>query len=244
MTGNLKKTSLILLTLLLTLIFAIGCSCSTESNQNPSTENPVSEESGTENEGNEDADASVDPSAEDEEPAETPSDNEPVVFEEPVFLELIKKELGKEEIYPSDLEKYINIKITADEFIFLSAAGETEKSIIHFNEDAFEYEDVRYEGFGTLRSLADLKHFKNLDKLYITLQPEIDYDTLPENVLKTVRIFNLYQSQVEDIGFLEKFENLISLNLNTNNISDLSPLKDKTALIYLYFNWNTVEDLS
>ena len=219
MTGNQKKTSLILMALLLTLFFAIGCSSSTDSNQNPS-ENPVSEDPDAGNESVEDPDASGDPSTQDEDPSE----NEPLVFEDPVFFELLKKELGKEDIYPSDLEKYINVKIAADEFIFLAAAGDAEKSIILFNDDAFEYEDVRYEGFGTIKSLADLKYFTKLEKLFINLQPEIDYSTLPESIKKTTRVVQIYQSQVEDISFLEHFENLISVTLNTNKISDLSPL--------------------
>lgn len=162
----------------------------------------------------------------------------PIDFEDPVFFNLLKKELGKEEIYPKDLAGFTSIKITADEFIFLAVSGGSEKSIIHFNENAFEYDGVRYEGFGTMKSLADLKYFTSLDKIYISLQPEIDYSTIPEEIAKKVRSVLVYQSRLEDISFLEKFENLMVLTLNTNNISDLRPLEGKDKILRLSFDWS------
>ncbi|NCC80338.1 MAG: leucine-rich repeat domain-containing protein [Clostridia bacterium] len=226
-----KKTTQIILSFLLALFITMGCSSSSEeitpsSPEAPASENPESEEN----------EKSVN--------QDTSSEEKPVVFEEPLFLELLIKELGKEEIYPSDLVNVVNLKITADEFIFLASPGESEKSVILFNEDAFEYDGVRYEGFGTMKSLADLKYFPNLDKLFINLQPEMDYSTLPENIRATVRVVQIYQSQLEDITFLDDFKNLLHVTLNTNRITDLSPLTDKTGIETLYFNWNQVEDLS
>lgn len=209
------------------LVFLCGCSRSngqpqTSSTDATQTESPVTKEPKEE-----------DSAAED-----------PIDFENSLLFDLLKKELGKNEIYPNDLASYTSIKIAADEFVFLAVSGGEEKSIIHFNENAFEYDGVRYEGFGTMQSLADLKYFTALDKIYITLQPEIDYATIPEEISKKVRIVNIYQSQLEDIGFLENFENLMVLTLNTNNINDLSPLEGKDKLLRLSFDWNEVEDLT
>jgi hypothetical protein len=208
------------------VVFTVGCSQSNGKPQGSSTNTPTEGEVTTNPKGD----------------ASTAQD--PIVFEDPVLFNLLKKELGKDEIRPEDLSVYTSIKIAADEFVFLAASGDSEKSIIHFNENAFEYDGVRYEGFGTIKSLADLKYFTSLDKIYITLQPEIDYNTLPEEVSKNVRIVNIYQSQLEDIGFLENFENLMVLTLNTNNINDLSPLEGKDKLLRLSFDWNDVQDLT
>ena len=191
-----KKTTQIILSVLLALFITMGCSSSSEeitpsSPEAPASENPESEEN------------------EESLNQDTPSEEEPIVFEEPLFLELLKKELGKEKFYPSDLDKYTNIKITADEFIFLATPGESEESIILFNEDAFEYDGVRYEGHGTMKTLTDLKHFPNLDKLFINLQPDIDYNSIPENVRKTIRIVQIHQSRLKDIAFLKDFMNLL-----------------------------------
>ena len=227
------------LAVILMLVFTSGCASSGAEPQNSSTDAAQAEEPATTGQNNDNSTAEESDEVEDPAAAE-----DPVEFEDPVFFELIKKELGKEEIHPEDLAGYTSIKIAADEFVFLAAGGEDEKSIIHFNENAFEYDGVRYEGFGTMKSLADLKYFTSLDKIYITLQPEIDYSTIPEEISKKVRIVLIYQSRVEDIGFLEKFENLISLTLNTNNIKDLSPLEGKDKILWLNFDWNGVQDLT
>lgn len=167
-----------------------------------------------------------------------------IEFEDPVFFELIKKELGKNEIYPEDLAQYTNVQLVGDEFVFLTGSSGEEKTIIHFYEDEFEYDGVRYKGYGTVKSLADLKYFTSLDKLYITLQPDIDYETIPDEIAEKVRILLIYQSRVTDIGFLDRFDRLILLTLNTNDITDLSPLEGKDRILWLSIDWNDVRDLT
>ncbi len=51
------------------------------------------------------------------------SQTEPVVFFDAVFERLVKKELGKEEIFPSDLESFTSISVASDEFLFLAGNG-------------------------------------------------------------------------------------------------------------------------
>lgn len=220
-----KRQSFILLTVLIfTLFFA--SSCSSKGGSPPTNTAPT--------EGN----ASI------ESTEENSAANEPIDFEDPILFNLLKKELGKDEICPEDLASYTSIKIAADKFVFLASSGDDEKRIVHFFEDAFEYDGVRYEGFGTMKSLADLKYFTSLDKIYITLQPEIDYSTIPEEIAKKVRSVHIYQSQLEDISFLKDFESLMVLTLNTNNIEDLSPLEGKDTILWLRFDGNDVHDLT
>jgi len=162
---SVKSARVIIITLLISsILLYTGCSQSPVQENSP--EQPVTE-TGSNPEEN------VSP-----ETPENSAQAEPIVFEDAVFEKLVKKELGKEEVFPFDLEPFTSISIAADEFLFLAGNGIPEKSIIHFNEDSFEYDGIRYEGYGTLRSLADLKHFPKLTNLKITLQPEIDYMTV------------------------------------------------------------------
>lgn len=120
----------------------------------------------------------------------------------PLLEALIQEELGKKEIHESDLLAIKGFAVAADEFVFLSGDGRPEKSILHFYENEFEYENVRYKGYGTLKSLVDLKYFENLKKLYITLQPAHDLSTIPKEILRNLHTIFLYQNQYEDISFL------------------------------------------
>lgn len=232
---SLRKSFFILITLVVTLMFTLGCSCSTDNNR-PVPTNPMPEEPATPSD--------PPPSEDKSESINTSNENDPIQFEDPVFFELMKKELQKDEITPKDLENYTGFSIAADEFIFLSSKEVPVKSIVHFYDNAFEYEDVRYEGFGTLKSLADLKYFKNLERLSITLQPEIDYSTLPTDIIKDVSQLFIYQSKLQDITFLDAAEKLWIVSLSTNNITSLSPITGKESITLLSIDYNDVEDLT
>lgn len=175
---------------------------------------------------------------------ESPVEEDPVVFSSPLLLEKLQTELGKEEILPSDLEKIVSLSIAADEFVFAAKEGESLKSIIHFFEDEFEYDGVRFKGYGTLTSLEDLKYFKNLKKLYVTLQPDIDYSSLPVEILKNLEILWIYQCKLSSLSFLERAEHLKNLTVNTNSIRDLTPVSHLKNLSRLRFDFNQVEDLT
>jgi len=90
------------------LLFSTGCS--TGSLPADSKEQPAAETGGE---------------PEQNAPPETPPDSsqtEPVVFFDAVFERLVKKELGKEEIFPADLESFTSISVASDEFLFLAAS--------------------------------------------------------------------------------------------------------------------------
>ena len=120
--------------LLILILLITGCACEkTESPSTPGTttneESPSTPEGEGENEEN-----------------PSPSEDAPVVFSNPFFEEKIKEELGKDTILQSDLDTITGFAVSADEFIFLWGEGRSQKSIIHFYEDEFEYEGVRYKG--------------------------------------------------------------------------------------------------
>lgn len=167
---------------------------------------------------------------------------EPIVFTDEVFEKLLKTELGTDKIYPSDLEEITGIQIAADQFLFLSGPNRPSRSIILFKDDTFEYEDQKYTGFGTMKSLNDLSYFPKLSVLKITLQPDIDYNTIP-NMSQLVQI-NITQSKVTDIAFLSEGEKLTYVILSTNNIKEIRSLENCKKLKYLSVNFNDVSDIS
>jgi len=168
----------------------------------------------------------------------------PIEYSDPVFGELLKTELNKDAITPEDLDKFTRITIGGDHFISLSGGDIPEKSIILYFGTEVEYEGVRYKGFGTMTSLEDLKHFRNLEKLQITLQPGIDYSTLPQEVLAKLRTISISQSQLKNIDFLKGAASMFSLNLAFGEVQDLSPLAACTELVTLSGSENPIDDLS
>ncbi len=173
-----------------------------------------------------------------------PEAGTPIEYSDPVFGELLKAELKKDTITQEDLDKYTRITIGGDHFISLSGGDIPEKSIILFFGTEVELEGMRYKGYGTMISLEDLKHFRNLEKLQITLQPDIDYSTLPQEVLSKLRMVSITQSQLKNIDFLRDATSMFSLNLAFGEVQDLSPLSECKELVHLSGSDNPIEDLS
>lgn len=170
------------------------------------------------------------------------SDEVPIVFEDPVFARLLQAELGKETILPSDLVGFSGIQIAADEYLFLSGQGRPGKNVILYGQDTFEYESRRYTGYGTIKTLIDLKHFPNLTALRVTLQPQLDYGTIP-NLDRLVQI-NITQSKLTSITFLSTATRLTWLNMAFNEIKEIGPLANCVSLRTISFNWNQISDLT
>ncbi len=171
-----------------------------------------------------------------------PADTTPITFADPVFEGLLKAELGQDQITPADLAGYRRINIAADQFLLLTGNDRDPGSVILMGDDAFEHDGQLYTGFGTMTSLADLAYFPDLDSLFVTLQPEIDYSTIP--VLDTLTLLNVTQSQLTDIDFVAGATHASYVDLSVNAITDLSPVAHCTSLRRLTFSWNQVSDLT
>lgn len=165
-------------------------------------------------------------------------------FHDPVFEKLLKAALNKDSIYPDDLSTYTRMLIGGDHFISLMDPTTPEKNLVLLFGTDIEYDGQRYKGFGTMESLADLANFSKLIDLTITLQPNIDYATLPQNILSQLKLISISQSQTKDISFLAGATSMIRLSLSFGDVSDLTPLKNCKELIYLYGSHNPIEDLS
>ncbi len=168
--------------------------------------------------------------------------SEPIVFTDSVFETLLKTALGKEKITPADLSGYTGLQLMADKYIFLTGNGKEHQSVILLHEDTFEYKEQSYKGFGTVKSLADLKYFTDLHTLEVSLQPNIDYAAIP--ILGQIKRLTITQSSLKDIAFLSKSPGLLSLDLFENDVTDISALKSCASLMYLSVNYNDVSDLS
>ena len=165
-----------------------------------------------------------------------------LVFEDSVLESMIKKELDKDNIYASDLNEITGIMIASDRLIGFSGGGYTEKSVILFGFDEFEYEGTRYKEFGTIKSLKDLKYFPKLSSLRIYLQPNIDFDTIPNK--GNIYNLGLSQNSITNLEFLEGFDKLMYLTLSSNKIVNLNGIENVNNIKRLGLNSNDVVDIS
>lgn len=167
---------------------------------------------------------------------------EVVVFADKQFEAMVQKELDKDIIYTTDLSDISGILIASDRLISFSGGGHTEKSVILFGYDSFEYDSVRYTEFGSIKSLKDLKYFPKLTSLRIYLQPSIDFNTIPNR--ENITNLGLSQNQLTSLEFLEEFDKLLYLTLSSNDIVSLDGLENVKTIKRLGLNSNKVNDIS
>lgn len=166
----------------------------------------------------------------------------PLTFKDEVFMKMLQKTLDKEEIYQSDLDGYSGILIAADRLLSLSGNGKTMESVILFGFDSFEHDGKRYTEFGTIETLEDLKYFSNLSTVMVYLQPNIDFETIPNKD----KIYNLRLSQnkINDISFLNGYAKLAYLGLSSNKIVNINGIENVKTLKNVSFNSNDIEDIT
>lgn len=185
---------------------------------------------------------SADNSKADNSKADNSEAKEPILFKDPVFEKLLKQELGKDKVYLSDLSDISGVEIVADQFIYLSGPNRSNKSIIFYGEDTFEYDGKKYTGFGTMKSLEDLKHFPMITALRVSLQPELDYSIIP--YIDRLYHIAIYHSKLSEVNFLSGAINLTTLILDSNNITDISSIKNMLKLKLISVNYNKCNDIS
>ena len=172
------------------------------------------------------------------------SEPEALVFIDPVFERLIQESLKKTEIFAEDLAHIFKLTIGGDHFMLATQNGEPEVSIVLLQGEKVELNGEVFSGFGTMQSLADLTHFPELTALSVTLQPELDYSTIPQAVKEKLRRVFFTKSNIKDLEFLRGATSVYSISLSINEIEDISPLEDCSQLLYLNVDWNQVSDLS
>lgn len=173
-----------------------------------------------------------------------PTASQALNFSDPVFEKLLKAELNKSEIFQEDLDIYSRMIIGGDHFISLTEPASPEESLVLLYGTEIEFDGQRYNGFGSIKSLADLVYFNNLTVLNISLQPNIDFATIPQELVSRLQRVFISQSQLKEIRFLAAATSLYSLSLSFGEVTDLSPLSQCKELLYLSGSHNPIEDLS
>ena len=198
-------------------------------------------------------------------------DEAPIQWQEPALEALVREKLDKPEgdIYPSELDDVTSLQILGDSHIFFNQ-DETSPSALWGQK---EYYDLRMldeerkpikDGTytvqgreyrrGSIASLADLAHFRNLHYLDVyknDLQDLSGLEDLPLlgvftvdcrihsvvdfSSLKELGLLILMSEDISDITPLAGMNSLDTLCLNENPIEDLSPVKNIPQLLSLYF---------
>lgn len=165
-----------------------------------------------------------------------------IVFSDKVFEAMMKSKFDKDKIYPSDLANITGITIAADRVLEFSGKGFEEKSIILYGFTEYEYDGVRYEEYGTMTMLDDLKNFPKLSSVRVYLQPNIDFNTIPNR--GNIYNLGLNQNKISKLDFLEGYTKLKYLWLSSNELVDITGVENVKTVTNINFNSNDIEDIS
>lgn len=162
----------------------------------------------------------------------------PIEWEDKAFEKMIQKALNKEgeEIYPKQVENITTLYIIGDKVAYIDKkqdevdfntntyrTGNTQTSYCQFKLIEEEGNKKNYTQKGEITSLNDIKNFKELRELYITLN-KIE-DMSPLSNCSKLEYLNLNLNEIQNIQILNAFENLKYLSLVANKIEDISPLQ-------------------
>ena len=152
------------------------------------------------------------------EPTATPTEAPPagpIVFEDATFRLLMERTFSKTEFFPEDFENLTDLLIGADEVVILDADYESYQFFYHprFNQDfTFAIDGKTFENaVGTIRTLADLKYFKSLERLELIYHTDADLDTLP--ALPNLNNLTIVIGKAGNLEFLNQLEGLQRLDL-------------------------------
>ncbi len=175
---------------------------------------------------------------------DNPGTNEdPLVFEDPVFQQAIATSLGKESsasIYAKDLNEISTLRIIANKVLMYKKGVEQDKVVWFFGEHV-EINDVKFEGVGTMSSLADLKHFPALEQLTVAFQKNIDFTTIEH--VSNVNNFYLYANDLKTLDFVKKSNNLFTLHVNHHQLENIDALNTSSKLRYLTVASGTLKNI-
>jgi hypothetical protein len=157
------------------------------------------------------------------------TNDDPLVFEDPIFKQAIAtlEKGSNDEIYPKDLNEISTVQILADK-VLMYKKGEEQARLVWMFGEYVEIDDVKFEGVGTMSSLADLKHFPALESLTVAFQKNIDYSTIDN--IQNVNYMYLYANELSTLDFVKKSNKLYALNVNHHKLDKLRCTKYITKL--------------
>lgn len=186
------------------------------------------------------------------EPTATPTEvppASPIVFEDTTFQMLMEKTFNKTEFFPEDFENITDLLFGADEVVILDANYESYQFFYHprFNQDfTFAIDGKTFENaVGTIKTLADLKYFKSLERLELIYHIDADLDTLP--ALPNLNNLTIVIGKADDLEFLNQFEGIERLDLyllmESGTEPDTEPIRALKQLKSLGLMYIPITDL-
>lgn len=112
----------------------------------------------------------------------------------------------------------------------------------HGDESGYEVDGVKYTGKSPIKTIEDVKHFKNLT--HFQLNFGIIDDLSPVAELEFLSELWLNNNNITDINPLIGNTVITKLNLGNNRVKDVSILTHFTQLTYLSFYRNQIEDIA
>jgi tetratricopeptide (TPR) repeat protein len=180
------------------------------------------------------------PEAEEGSPAEPePIPQDPIVWADPAFERMARTAIGKVSgpVYPGDLTGITQLKIVGGTHAVANAALNT----LNY-ADYYEVDGTVYDQRGEIASLADAKHFPNLERLIVAYNHITELSGVES--LSKLKQLGLYCNDITDISAVSGLRGLEYLLLYNNQISDISPLSGLTALTSLWLRHNQISDVS
>lgn len=178
---------------------------------------------------------------------------QPIQWEDETFKKMVCDSLLKgydEDIYPEDLDGVTTMYILADKRISLNGrpyeSMEPEKpyyirySDVMKTENGYEQVDTAFTEVVPM-CLNDLKHFSNLEELFIHLVYTEDMSFAAG--IPKLKLLTMGCCDIDNLSGIEGCENLKTLYMPYNKISDLSPLVSLN-LWDLFLQHNNISDIS
>jgi len=100
----------------------------------------------------------------------------------------------------------------------------------------------RYNGIGTIYSLEDIVHLKNLK--HLTLVKQKIWDFKPVGQLKELESLNISDNGISDFSFLKDLKKLKSLNISYNSLPVLEQVTGLTNLEKLDISYNGISSIN
>lgn len=171
--------------------------------------------------------------------AETPDDTV-VTFQDAAFESMLRLALeipATRDILQKDLNTVRSLKIVGG-----THAVVNQSLAVKNEKDGYTINGTFYAERGGIKSLDDLKQFKNLTKLTICYNSISDISGL--RYTPSMQLLGLYANDISDISAITGLTNLKWLYLYNNRISSLSALSELSGLQQLYVQYNDISDLT
>lgn len=98
-----------------------------------------------------------------------------------------------------------------------------------------------YKVNGSIKSLKDIKYFKNLKHLTLVYQNIKDFTPISE--LKDLESLNISDNKISDLAFLKGMKKLKSLNVSNNKLTGISQVASLSNLRELDISYNKINDI-